>query len=215
MDVKVFVNNAFQENTYVLSHPDTHEALIIDPGMSNDGEWTAVRRYLEDVQLTLVKILLTHCHIDHLMGSGYLADWCSVPMSGPKGDEASLPDYTKQFRLFGLPCQHPVTQVDVNVQEGDVLPFGPSVIEVRDIPGHSYHGLCYYFPAERVLFTGDVLFRCSVGRSDFGPRMGCDGQSLLEGIQTKLLSLPHDVVVYPGHGPSTTIDEEITYNPYF
>ncbi len=215
MQVQVFVNNAFQENTYVVSNPTTHQALLIDPGMSNDREWQQVKDYLEGQHLQLQHILLTHCHIDHLMGTGYLAEWCDVPVSGPLEDDLRLPSHEQQFRLFGLSCQHPVGTVKNNVNEGDTLLFGNSLIQVLDIPGHSYHGLCYYFPEQKLLFTGDVLFYCSIGRSDFGPSMGCDGEALVQGIQTKLMALPADTKVYPGHGPATSIGQETMYNPYF
>ncbi len=215
MNVKVFVNNPFQENTYVVSLPDSHRAIVIDPGMSNEREWLQVKAYLEENRLQVERILVTHCHIDHLMGTGYLAEWCNAPLCGPIEDEHKLPPSSLQFRMFGLPSSSRIVTLNSNVNEGDLLHLDTSPIQVLDISGHSFHGLCYYFPEQKMLFSGDVLFYCSIGRSDFGPNMGCDGEALVNGIQTKLLSLPAETKVYPGHGPATSVLQEINYNPYF
>ena len=214
MNVKVFVSNPFLENTYVLSHPETREALIVDPGMMTDAEWQHIRDYLTEQQLHVVRILVTHCHIDHMMGTGYLTEWCDAPVCGPVDDQLRLPSAERQFQLFGLSCLHPLTGIGRNLNEGDRFSFGSSEVQVLDVPGHSFHGLCYYFPNEKMLFSGDVLFYCSIGRSDFGPGMGCDGEALVDGIRTKLFALPPETRVYTGHGPATTIGQEIACNPY-
>lgn len=215
MIIKCFVNNPFQENSFILIDESTRQCVLIDPGMSNQQEWERVKSFIEQEQLTPVEVWLTHAHVDHLMGTGYLADAYGITVAGPLTDWTQLPPAEMQGQLFGVPVNHPVVPITHNIKEGDKLLFGNTEVQVLDVPGHSFHGLCYYVPAEKVLFSGDVLFYCSIGRSDFGPQMGGNGELLVEGIRTKLMSLPSDTQVYPGHGPSTTIQNEITYNPYF
>ena len=215
LKVKSFNNNPFQENTYLLIEPDSKQCLIIDPGMSNQAEWMEVQQYMKENELTPNMVLLTHGHVDHLMGTGYIADTYGVKPFGPIEDIEKLPSAQMQGRLFGVTWEHEPALVSKNIKEGDSLQIGECKIDVLDIPGHSFHGLCYYLPQEKMLFSGDVLFFCSIGRSDFGPMMGGDGETLVEGIRCKLLSLPPDTTVYPGHGPETTIGQEIQCNPFF
>ena len=215
MKVKQFIFNAFQENCYILSDEVTRRCVIIDPGISNAFELKSVTDYIDHEKLTLERVLLTHCHIDHVMGTGFLADAYAVPICGPVDDAERLPDAEQQSRLFGVPIPSKIAPITHNLNEGDRLKIGDSDICVYDIPGHSNHGLCFYLPNEKMLFSGDVLFYGSIGRSDFGPSFGCDGEALVDGIRCKLMSLPPDTTVYPGHGPLTTIGQEIQINPYF
>jgi len=215
MKIKSFVNNPFQENTYVVSDDASKECIVIDPGMSNEWEWGKVRDYITAEGLSVKAIWLTHCHVDHEMGTGYLTDAYGVAVAGPLEDYLKLPTAEMQAQLFGVPFDKAVAPVTVNVHEGDKLYVGQTEVQVLDVPGHSHHGLCYYFPSEEVLFTGDVLFYGSIGRSDFGRAMGGDGEALIDGIRCKLLSLPPTTQVNPGHGPATSIGFEIEHNPYF
>ena len=215
MKVKQFIFNPFQVNCYLLADESTKECVLIDAGMSNQRELRAVTDFIGQEKLTLKAVWLTHCHLDHVMGTGLLANAVDAPIGGPVEDSLGLPDAESQARMFGLMLSNEVAPLAKNIKEGDVLKVGETDVQVLDIPGHSYHGLCYYLPTEKVIFTGDVLFYCSIGRSDFGPHYGCDGEALVDGIRCKLMSLPPETVVYPGHGPATTIGQEIKCNPYF
>ncbi|MBQ0057368.1 MAG: MBL fold metallo-hydrolase [Bacteroidales bacterium] len=215
MNIKTFVFNPFQENTYLVWDDATREALAIDPGMGSEAEWERFRSFVDANGLDLRRVLLTHCHIDHLMGTGYVSEACHAEICGPVGDEAGLPSAVMQSRLFGVPLGKKPAPVAVDIREGMQLTLGGSRIRVFDIAGHSHHGLCYYFEDDGVVFTGDVLFAGSVGRSDFGSAMGGNHETLIEGIVTKLLTLPADVKVCPGHGLATTIGHETEHNPYF
>ena len=225
MKVKQFIFNPFQVNCYLLADERTKECVLIDAGMSNQRELRAVTDFIGQEKLTLKAVWLTHCHLDHVMGTGLLANAVDAPIGGPVEDSLGLPDAESQARMFGLMLSNEVAPLAKNIKEGDVLKVGENEgdrlkigqieVQVYDIPGHSFHGLCYYLPSEGVLFTGDVLFCCSMGRSDFGPGFGCDGEALVDGIRCKLMSLPPETVVYPGHGPATTIGQEIKCNPYF
>ena len=215
MKIKCFSFNPFQENTYLLIDESTQSCWFIDPGMCNQHDWGVVKSFIEQEGLKPAKVLLTHCHVDHQMGTGYLKEAYGLQPEGPVEDYAALPTPAQQSQLFGVGYEKEVVPVAHNLKEGDTLSFGSSEVLIIDVPGHSHHGLCFYLPQEKFVFSGDVLFFGSIGRSDFGPQMGCDGELLIQGIQTKLLALPPDTVVYPGHGPSTTIEQELMCNPYF
>ncbi len=212
--VDVFQCNAFQENCYVAWDEASREAFVIDPGFATEWEWQRVARYLSDNTLTLKAVLLTHNHADHCMGSAFAAQACACEVWGSREDQDHMPSVGVQVRAFGLESEPHWQPISRDLHEGDVLTLGQEHVEVIDCPGHSHHGLCYYFAGSKVLFSGDVLFYCSVGRSDFGPAMGGNGPLLVQSIVQKLLTLPQDVKVYPGHGPQTTIATEATYNRY-
>lgn len=215
IQVTTFVCNAFGENTYVVGDTDARQCAIIDPGCSHAAEWAAVRDYVAGRQWEVRYILLTHSHIDHFMGSGYCTREYGIGVSGSLDDQLRLPDPVVQARLFGIALTTEPAPIVHALSEGDRLTLGTHTIEVIDVPGHSPHGLCYYVADSGMLFSGDVLFCESVGRADFGDAFGCNGRALIEGIVGKLMVLPPDVVVWPGHGPQTTIGHESRSNPYF
>ena len=217
MRVKFFCCNPFQELCYVAWDEATRHAMAVDPGMCCDAEWNKVHRFLLDNELTLDGVLITHNHADHIMGTGYITrQYPGVPVYGSMEDQNHLPSVAQQNVMFGIDVEHHYAPISHNLMEGDELSLGNAAegpssvhrIQVLDCPGHSHHGLCYYFVDDQILFSGDVLFAGSVGRSDFGPMMGCNGPLLIDGIRRKLLTLPADVRVYPGHGMNTTIGYE-------
>ena len=214
MKVEQFRCNEFVENCYVAFDEETLEAVIIDPGMKYKQEWDSFRSFISDNNLNVKHILLTHYHLDHILGTGLCAKEYNLDLSGNLEDQLGLPTPEMQGQLFGLEFSNSIPGIRINLKEGDSISCGKYKIEVIDCPGHSHHGLCFYIPDAKVLFSGDVLFFCSIGRSDFGRSMGGDGQKLINGIVSKLLTLPADVIVYPGHGPQTSIGKETAYNPY-
>lgn len=214
VQVKIFQCNAFQENCYLVWDAQAFDACLIDPGFASEWEWQQVTRIVSQNHLTLKSVLLTHNHADHCLGSAFPVRDYGAEVYGSKADQDHLPSIGEQVRIFGLGAEPHWSPIVHDLLEGDVLTVGQSRIEVLDCPGHSHHGLCFYFPDDKKLFSGDVLFYCSVGRSDFGLAMGGNGPLLVNGIATKLLTLPPEVVVYPGHGPQTTIGTESAYNPY-
>lgn len=215
LKIEQFVCNAFQENTYVVWDEETHKCAIIDPGMSTSLEWSKVRDYISSLELSVEYVLLTHAHVDHLMGTGFCVNEYGVDVYGSLSEQSHLPAPQKQANMFGVELKTQPAAINKNISDAESLHLGNIEIQVIDCPGHSFAGLCYYFVGEGVLFTGDVLFCNSVGRSDFGSHMGCNGPMLAEGIVKKLLILPAETHVFPGHGPMTTIDYEMKYNPYF
>ena len=221
LHIKIFVCNPFSEQCYVVWDENSRLAFVVDPGMAGDYEWERVHRYIEQNQLQMQFILQTHGHSDHCMGSAYLARTYNIHIYGSMDEQSRMPSVQTQNNVFGIEAPLQWLPIDRNLNDGDVLWLGEESsedshrIEVYDCPGHSFHGLCFYLPQDRILFSGDVLFCGSVGRSDFGPMMGGNGPLLIKSIVEKLMSLPTDVRVYPGHGPMTTIGYEATYNPYF
>lgn len=213
MKVKFFPCSPFMELCYVAWDEQSLHCLVIDPGMCCDAEWERVRSFIADNGLVLDLILITHNHTDHIMGTGYLHKaYPHVPICGSMEDQNHLPSIPQQNMLFNVDLEVHYAPITQNVIEGDRL--WDDRIEVIDCPGHSHHGLCFYLKEAKMLFCGDVLFAGSVGRSDFGPTMGCNGRLLAEGIVQKLFTLPADVRVYPGHGMHTTIGYERETNPY-
>lgn len=216
MKVEIYPCNAFAENVYLVYDEQTREAMLIDAGFQSEAEFDRVRRTISERELTLKEVLITHCHHDHVMGLSFVVSaYPSVPLRGSIAEQQLLPAPYLQSRAFGMSCDTPVVALTHPLRDGDVLNLGSHEIRVIDCPGHSFHGLCYYLPQDGMLFSGDVLFMNSIGRTDFGKAMGCDGHLLIESIVTKLMTLPPNVTVYPGHGPATTIGYENQYNPFF
>lgn len=214
LHVETFNSNDFLEHCYVVWDDQTLECVIVDPGFFHVEDWQGCHRYLVQHQLTPRYILVTHSHTDHVSGTGIVVQqYPGTPICGSTDDQFRLPSIAQQNMLFGVESAGHWTPITQPLAAGDQLEWSHR-IQVIDCPGHSFHGLCFYFADDKLLFSGDVLFACSIGRSDFGRNMGCDGRQLVQGIRSQLLTLPADVIVYPGHGPSTTIGDEAMYNPY-
>ena len=223
MKVETFQCNPFQEQCYVILDETSRRCLVVDPGMCTEWEWGRVHHFLQFNQLTPDAVLITHNHSDHVLGTGYLTKaYPGLPVYGSMEDQNHLPPIQIQNRFFGVDAEVQYSPITNNLIEGDTLTFPFEAaddvkkhpIKVIDCPGHSHHGLCYYFPDDNMLFSGDVLFYCSIGRTDFGQAMGGNGPLLVKSIEEKLMTLPAPTKVYPGHGPMTTIETEANYNPY-
>lgn len=209
MQVKVFSVNYFAENTYVL-YDDTGEAVIIDCGCAYPTETALLECFLKEQQLQVVRHLGTHYHADHLLGAGYLFRKHKLSPEMHKGD-AILPTIEEQARILGLMLREEVPMPQWTVQGGDIIIFGHTTLRVLEIPGHSPGSVGYYCEAAGQIYVGDALFCGSIGRTDLWHG---NYDQLIHSIQEVLFALPGDTVVYPGHGPTTTIQYEQTNNPY-
>lgn len=208
--IKTFVCNAFQENTFLL-YDETKECVIVDAGNSNANENSVIDEFIETNELKLVSIINTHCHIDHLMGNSYFVDKYGVDSIAHK-NEMPLIDRSKDMAIaFGFDLEEPPVP-NRFVEEGEIIKFGNSELEVRLVPGHSPGSIVLYCEKDKFVIVGDVLFSGSIGRTDLP---GGDYQTLIDSIKGKLFSLDSEVVAYPGHGESTTIGKEKDSNPFF
>ncbi len=208
MKIKSFAFNAFQENTFVL-FDDSSEALIVDAGCYTDNEINTVVQFLEANNLTPVKLINTHCHIDHIVGINALKKRYNIPFAASMEDNYLVENAIAQGAVFGFSLSE-IPVIDENIKEGKIT-FGQSELQVFYVPGHSQGSLAYYSEKDNFVIVGDVLFNGSIGRTDL-PKG--DYETLITSINTKLMTLPPDTVVYPGHGPATTIGKEHDTNPF-
>jgi hydroxyacylglutathione hydrolase len=202
--------NPFQENTYLL-YDETGECLIIDPGCLDVNEQQQLAATIMAKQLKPVKLIHTHLHLDHVFGSKFVATHWKLPVLAHADDAFFLP-ITKDYALkFGVKLNDNPPSLTGFLNDGDDVTFGNSSVKVIHVPGHSPGGVCFYASNEKILVAGDALFAGSVGRTDLA--MG-DYDTLIDNIKAKLLTLPDDTMVYPGHGPSTTIGHERQSNGF-
>lgn len=209
MEIKIFTCNAYRENSYVL-YDETKNCVIIDPGMYSGAEQNDLSNFISSNKLQPVKLLNTHCHIDHVLGNRFVANaYHLLPEFHPSELELlhAIPAYAPQMGI-----QYEVSPLPVNfLGESGTLSFGNSELEILFAPGHSPGHLCFYSRADNFVIGGDVLFYQSIGRTDLP---GGNHQQLLDSIRSTLFNLPGDCLVYPGHGPHTQIDFEKQHNPF-
>lgn len=201
----------FPVNTYVL-WDETKEAVVIDPGMFFQREKDELKKFIEDNGLTVKHLLNTHLHLDHVLGNPYMLEEFGLKAQAHKADEFWLDGAIQQSRMFGFELPEEPVPLGKYLHEGDTIQFGNTTIDTILVPGHSPGSLVFYVKDAKVLIAGDVLFQGSVGRADL---QGGNFNDLTSNILNKLFILPDETVVYPGHGPSTTIGDEKKYNPFF
>lgn len=209
MRIKEFTFNPYQENTYIISD-EQGLCAIIDPGCYTQEEQSTLSQYIESSGLKPQLLLNTHGHIDHMLGNYYVKNTYDIPFVTHQGviaELASVPSYAAMMGLSAMPSPEP----DRLVEEGDTISVGSLELEVYFTPGHSPGHISFYHRASKNLLSGDVLFQGSIGRVDLP---GGSMDVLMESIFQKLIPLGDDVVVWPGHGPSTTIGQEKQSN-YF
>lgn len=209
LKIKSFVFSPFYENTYVLSD-ETKEAVIIDPGCYERWEKQDLKEYIERTGLKVVKLLNTHCHIDHVFGNDFVIRTWKVPFYAHKLDLPNLQRAATYGQLFGV-SPDPSPDPDHFLEEGDVVEFGNTKLEVLFVPGHAPGHVAFFHRSSQELFSGDVLFRGSIGRVDLP---GGNYETLMTSIEEKVLPLGDDVTVYSGHGETTTIGDERRRNPF-
>lgn len=207
--IRDFTFNPLRENTYVL-YDETGEAVIIDPGCYDAAEQTEIKNFIRLKNLQVVKIINTHCHIDHVLGNSFVKELYKVPLLIHALELPVLRAVKTYSSNYGFPGYHEVLP-DGELKEGTMLRFGKSSMEILFVPGHSPGHVVFYQPEQKIIIGGDVLFKRSIGRTDLP---GGNHQLLIDSIHQQLFVLPDDVVVYPGHGPTTTLGEEKMYNPF-
>lgn len=209
VSIETFTFNAFEENTYVV-FDEGGEAAIIDPGCSNRAEENELVSFIRDRQLSVRFLLNTHCHVDHVLGNSFVKNTFQVPLLIHAFDEPVLRSVKIYAPMYGFHSYHEVLP-DGYLKEGDELTIGRHSWRVMFLPGHAPGHVGFYQSESGLLVAGDVLFQGSVGRTDLP---GGSFDVLMESIQTRVFALPDSVVVYPGHGPATTVGEEKVSNPF-
>lgn len=204
-----FFPEAFGENTYVVSDA-TKECVVIDPGCYHRHERDELRHYIESNGLVLKLILNTHCHIDHILGNAFLHREFKVPLLAHRDDLYNLTGADAFSRMYGLNYD-PSPQPDQLIEEGQVIEFGITKFEVLFTPGHSAGHVSFFHRESKQIFSGDVLFHDSIGRTDLP---GGNHPQLIQTIRTKLFPLGDEVKVYAGHMQPTTVGRERQYNPF-
>lgn len=211
MKIKRFEFNMLPVNCYLV-YDSTKEAAIIDPGCFYAEERDFLRDYIKSKGLTPKHLLCTHLHLDHVFGCKFIKDTYGLGIEANPADEYWLQQAPQQARTFGLTYPEIHEPIEQPLFDGDKVAFGDLELEAICVPGHSPGSLAFYSREKKVLFSGDVLFQGSIGRADL---QGGNFEELKEAICNRLFTLPDDVTVYPGHGPSTTIGYEKRNNPFF
>lgn len=211
MNIRTFVCNMLQENCYIVSD-DSGEAVVIDCGAFFEHERQAIVAFLREQRLTLRHVLCTHGHFDHVFGNDTLFAEFGLRPEIHADDLFLVRDIAQQYRdLTGMGYSHPTPLIGTLLADGATIVFGNHRLSVIHTPGHSPGGVVFHCPEEHVVFTGDTLFRMSVGRTDLS---GGSWEQLMQSLRQRVALLPADTTVYPGHGPITTIADEQQFNPY-
>ena len=208
LELGVFTFNPFQENTFVVH--DGAQAILIDPGCWNAAEERELESWLAKNALTPVRLVLTHAHIDHVLGCAWVHRRYGLLPELHKADLPLLHAAPRQGDLYGIPCEASPEPAHF-IEAGDVIHLGDHELQVLFVPGHAPGHIALFSEKQRFVISGDVLFRDSMGRTDLP---GGDEPTLLKSIREVLFPLGDDVKVYCGHGSETTIGRERKMNPY-
>jgi len=207
--IKSFTFNPFQENTYIL-YDESGECVIIDPGCYDDDERNELVSFIESNKLKPVKLLNTHCHVDHVFGNNFISKKYNLILEMNEKDLQVLHSLRQVADMYGLKAESSPEPGNF-INEDDIVKFGDSELEVFFTPGHSPGSICFYNKEEKLAIVGDVLFYGSIGRTDLP---GGHHETLIKSIKTKLFTLDDDCKIYSGHGQSTTSAFEKTNNPF-
>lgn len=207
--VQRFVFNSFGVNTYVISGKN-HECIIVDPACSNLKEENLLSGYIHDYHLSPVMLVNTHYHVDHILGNAFVANKYSLKPSAHKGGQLFWETAREFGSVFGINLRE-VKKPEIFIEEGDILIADDIELRVLYTPGHADGSVCLVSDSQNFVITGDVLFQGSIGRTDLPTG---DFDLLRQSIEQKLFMLPPDCIVYPGHGPETSIGYEKLNNPF-
>lgn len=209
--IRTFVFNPIQTNTYVVQASETQaDGLIVDPACATEAECAQLETYVAEKGLSIKAVVLTHPHFDHLMGAAAVCRRYGLPLCVHEKAEPLLAHCTDPAYTYGMPV--PALPENIKVlKTGDRVPFGDTALEVRYTPGHCEGSVVYVWPDQQTVFTGDVLFRDSIGRTDLPTG---DWDVLRRSIFEQVFTLDDGYTVRPGHGGRTTVGYERTHNPF-
>lgn len=208
--IKKFTFNLFSENTFVLSDDETKECAIVDPGCSDSLEEQELENFIIDNSLTIKYLINTHCHIDHILGCEFVKKKFNPTYYAPEPDIPLLKNANMQASFVGMDFSISILP-DEYLTEKKILYLGISELSFLFTPGHTPGEFCIYIQDIKTCISGDVLFFDSIGRTDL---WGGNYDVLIKSINEKLLSLPEETIIYPGHGEPSTIGREKKLNPF-
>ncbi len=209
LQIESLAFNSFQVNTYMVWE-ESGKCLVVDPAFQTPGEIALFDRWIEEKGLNVAGQINTHCHVDHLLGVRHIKIRYGLPFRAHRDEEKNIRQAPLMGEVFGLKLE-PLEGIDQMVKDRDSISVGHSKLEAILVPGHSPGSLAFYAPESGFVITGDALFQGSIGRTDLP---GGDYDQLIRSIHTRVLVLPPETVVYPGHGPASTIGRERQENPF-
>lgn len=210
MKIARLIFNPIQENTYII-WDDTLEAAVIDAGNMNERENEVLAKFIADNGLKPKYALNTHGHFDHLLGVDFLREKYGAQLAMNSKDEFLLKGASVSAELFGVKADALPEAIDVDLEGKESIKFGNTELKIIPTPGHTPGHVAFFEPASKVLFTGDTLFRESIGRTDLP---GGDYSWIMRSIIENILPLGDDVKIYPGHGDTSDLGHESMYNPF-
>ena len=202
--------NPFQENTFIV-YDETGECVIFDPGCFDNAEQKTLSDKITELQLRPVRLINTHCHLDHVFGNKYVADTSQLGLEIHEEELSMLNAVPQICEMYGLPKPEPSPAPSSFLTPGETVEFGTTTLEMFFTPGHSPGSISFYCREDKFVIAGDVLFYGSIGRTDLP---GGDYDTLIRSIKTQLLPLGDDITVYSGHGPATRVGYERKNNPF-
>lgn len=210
MEIEKFTFNPVYENTYVIWDEDG-VCAIIDPGCMDAAEEYELKSFIEGKQLTVDKLINTHCHFDHVYGNKFVADHWGLPLHMHKAEEPILEMAARSCEMYGLPVPGASPEDRVFLTPGETLQVGKIELDILFVPGHAPGHVAFYHAPSKNVIAGDVLFHGSIGRTDLPL---ADFDTLVKSIKEVMYQLPDDTKVWCGHGPETTIGTEKVSNAY-
>lgn len=207
--LKSFTFNPFQENTYI-AYDDSKKAVVFDPGCYEKREKDELAFFIQEEQLELIALINTHCHVDHVLGNAFIKQSYQVPLWIHSKEIPVLKSVSVYAPSYGFHA-YEETEADQLLDTHPSFQIGNEVLEIRHVPGHAPGHIVFYHAASGICIAGDTLFQGSIGRTDLP---GGDHQTLLDAIRREMFTLPEATIVYPGHGPSTSIGFERAHNPF-
>jgi len=210
MKVKAFTFNPFQENTYIV-YDNTKECLIIDPGCYSYEEQTTLKRFILSEKLKPVKLINTHCHIDHILGNRFASNEWNIELYMHQADLPLLKEAKNISKIYGFENYEESPSPKHFLDEGDKILFGETSFEILFTPGHAPGHICLYNNQNNILIAGDVIFQNSIGRTDLP---GGNHETLINSIIKKIFTLPNQTKIFCGHGSSTNLGFEKKNNPF-
>ena len=210
MKIKSFTFNPFQENTYVV-YDETKECIIIDPGCYTELERNTLKKFILNKALKPLKLINTHCHIDHILGNKFVSEEWNIELHMHKADLPLLKNAAKISEMYSLEDYKESPSPKRFLSQGDTLTFGKNSFDILFTPGHAPGHICLYSKENNLLIAGDLIFQRSIGRTDLP---GGDYDTLIKSILTQIFPLPNETQIFCGHGPSTNLSNEKEHNPF-